>query len=100
VVITRIAPMSAAKISGLLYALFGFIAGALISLFMTVLGGMVPSDSDAGMGFPMVGMFFGAGAIIMLPIFYGILGFIGGAIGAFLYNLVAGWIGGIEMDVR
>lgn len=35
-----------------------------------------------------------------MPIFYGILGFIMGAIGAALYNLFAKWIGGIEVQVQ
>ena len=31
---------------------------------------------------------------------YGVIGVIGGAIGAALYNLVAGWIGGIEVEME
>ena len=31
---------------------------------------------------------------------YGVMGFIGGAIGAFVYNLVAGVVGGIEIEVE
>lgn len=34
---------------------------------------------------------------IFLPVFYAILGFIAGIIFAFVYNLVAGWTGGIEL---
>jgi len=45
-------------------------------------------------------MYGGAAAIIILPIMYGIFGFIGGAIGAWIYNLVAGWIGGIEIELE
>jgi len=30
---------------------------------------------------------------------YGIFGGIGAAIGAFIYNLAAGWIGGLEIDI-
>jgi hypothetical protein len=37
---------------------------------------------------------------IFMPIFYGIMGFVVGAIGALLYNLVANWVGGIEMEVE
>ena len=42
---------------------------------------------------------FGVLAIVMFPIMGAISGFIGGAISAFLYNLVATRIGGIEMDL-
>ena len=45
-------------------------------------------------------MMFGAGAIVILPIFYGVLGFVGGAVTALAYNLIAGWTGGLEIDVQ
>jgi hypothetical protein len=35
-----------------------------------------------------------------LPIFYGAMGFILGVIGAFIYNLIARWVGGIEVEVE
>jgi uncharacterized membrane protein len=38
------------------------------------------------------------GAIIIAPICYAILGFIGGLIGAVVYNFAAGMIGGIEVE--
>ena len=38
----------------------------------------------------------GAGMLVMFPILYGIGGFIGSIIAAFIYNLVAARIGGIE----
>jgi len=38
--------------------------------------------------------------LIFLPIMYGVIGFIAGAIGAALYNLVAGVVGGIEIEVE
>jgi len=38
--------------------------------------------------------------LIILPIFYGVVGFIAGAIGAALYNLIAGMVGGIEIEVE
>jgi hypothetical protein len=37
--------------------------------------------------------------VIFLPILYGVLGLVVGAIGAALYNLLAGIIGGVEIDV-
>jgi hypothetical protein len=44
----------------------------------------------------LVWFVFGFGAIIFFPI---ISGAICGGIGAAIYNLVAGWIGGLEMDI-
>jgi hypothetical protein len=38
--------------------------------------------------------------IILLPVFYGVMGFVFGIIGAVLYNLVAGWIGGFEVEIE
>ena len=42
------------------------------------------------------------GLIIMIavPIFYGILGFIGGVIGALVYNLAAGVVGGLKFELE
>ena len=90
----RIGPMSCAKISGLLYALLGLIAGVFLSFFSLLLGSVASEYSGGGM---FTGL-FGIGAIIFLPIFYGLLGFVMGGISAWIYNLVAGWVGGLEME--
>jgi hypothetical protein len=37
---------------------------------------------------------------LFAPVFYGVIGFIFGALGAFLYNLMAKWLGGIEMQIQ
>ena len=42
----------------------------------------------------------GAGAIIVFPICYGLIGFVGTLIVAALYNVLANMVGGIEMDVE
>jgi hypothetical protein len=97
-IIKRISPMSCAKVSGLLYAVIGLLIGACLTLFITTLGSLIPQEEQQMSGF--VGMLFGAGAIVILPIFYGVLGFVGGAIIAFVYNFIAGWTGGIEIEVQ
>src|SRR5262245_21748809 len=97
-VIKRIDPMSCAKVSGLLYAGIGLLLGACFTLFMTAIESFVPQDEPQITG--LLGMVFGAGAIVMMPIFYGALGFIGGFIAAFIYNVVAGWTGGIQIEVQ
>jgi hypothetical protein len=40
----------------------------------------------------------GVGAIF-IPLFYGVIGYISGFIGALIYNLVAGTVGGIKVTV-
>ena len=37
---------------------------------------------------------------IRMPVMYAVFGVIFGAISAWIYNLVAGWIGGIEVEVE
>jgi hypothetical protein len=85
----RIGPFSCAKISGIIYAIVGLILGGLFSFIALV--GTAFSDSPSS-------ALFGVGAVIILPIIYGGLGFVGGALMAWLYNVVASWIGGIEME--
>lgn len=87
-ILRRIDPISTAKVSGVLYALIGI----LIGLFMALFGSFFEPD---GGGF---GGSFGISAIFVFPVMYGLLGLIGGLLSAFLYNLVAGWVGGIEME--
>lgn len=40
----------------------------------------------------------GFAAVIIYPIMFAVIGIIGGLIYAFVYNLVSGWVGGIEME--
>ena len=35
-----------------------------------------------------------------MPLIYGAMGFVGGAIGALIYNLFAKWVGGIELEME
>lgn len=91
----RIGPMSFAKLSGMLYALLGFLFGAIYSL-AAMAGAAIP-NSSTGAGF---GAIVGINAIVIFPILYGGFGFVLSLIGAWLYNLVAGWVGGIEMELR
>jgi hypothetical protein len=38
--------------------------------------------------------------MIALPIMYGLFGFIGGTIGALIYNVMAGIIGGVKFELE
>jgi hypothetical protein len=46
------------------------------------------------------GALLGVGAIVALPILYGGFGFIFTLIGAAIYNVIAGVIGGIEIETQ
>lgn len=96
-IIRRVGVLSAAKISAALYAAIGLIAGLFISL-LSLIGAAAALGGQHGGG--AMGALFGVGSIVLLPLFYGVLGFIGGAISAFIYNLVAGVVGGIEIEVE
>jgi hypothetical protein len=95
--VTRIGVLSLAKMLAVTYAFLGLFIGGVISLF-ALMGAAVGSASGGDSG-GAVAMLFGAGAVIILPIFYGCLGFVGGLIMAPLYNLVAKVVGGIEVEL-
>lgn len=91
--ITRVDPMSLAKVFAVLYAGLLF----LFALPMGCLGMMGSAMSDSPYGAAFGG--FGLASIITLPLFGAIAGFIGGLIQALLYNVVAGWVGGVQVEV-
>jgi hypothetical protein len=96
-VLRRVGAVSLGKVFGILYALLGLVIGALLALLSLVGAGIgAASGSDQA----WFGAFFGVGAIIFLPIFYGILGFIGGLLTGAFYNLAAGMVGGVHVELE
>jgi len=73
-VLKRIGPLSAGKLSGLIFAVIGVFVGILFSLFglLGFFAGSFESDGPAA----LLGILFGFGSIIIFPILYGLLGFI------------------------
>lgn len=94
-VLRRVDPISAGKISGAIYLFIGLIVGAIFSL-ISLLGMAAAGTREAG----LMGAFFGVGAIVIFPIFYGLIGFLATLISAAIYNLVAGWVGGVVLDLE
>jgi hypothetical protein len=94
-VLKSVGVLSVAKLMGVMYAAMGLIFGAFMSLFSLV--GAIAAQQQH-QGGEIAALAFGVGSIVVLPIFYGIMGFVGGLISAFIYNLVAGVVGGIEFD--
>jgi hypothetical protein len=94
-VIKRVGAVSCGKVALVLYAAIGLLVGAIVSL-ASMAGGFA-SQSMEGMG---MGATIGVAAIIVMPVVYGICGFIAAVVGAWLYNITAGIAGGIELDVQ
>ena len=92
-VIKRIAPNSCAKIIGTLYAILGIVVGAIFSLG-SLAGAFASSE---GAGIPAI---IGVGAISVSGSEPEGSGLLATLIGAWLYNVLAGLVGGIEMDLQ
>jgi hypothetical protein len=100
-VIRRVGPLSCAKVAAALYAVIGLFIGAFISLF-SLAGGFASAafaaDPSRRPGFIPFGL--GALAIVLFPIFYAAIGFVGALIAAWVYNLAVGVVGGIQIDLE
>lgn len=86
-VLTRIGVMSTAKI----YTVIMFIAGLVVGIAAVLFGSLM---------YP--GMSYGEVIIValMMPFIYGIMGFFMGAFSAIIYNFLAKYIDGIELEFR
>jgi hypothetical protein len=94
-VLKRIGPVSAAKITGTLYAVMGLVIGIFFSLF-SVLGMTVASGAQSEDR--IFGLLFGIGAVLVLPVFYGVLGFVSTLVMAAIYNGLARLLGGVVLE--
>jgi hypothetical protein len=88
--IRSIRVLSAAKVNALLYGILGLLIAPFVLL---------------GPGLAMVGGIRRgfAGAVVVaaiLPFFYGCIGFIAGAVMAFIYNAISHAIGGLEVELE
>ena len=99
-VLKRVGVVSAAKITAIVSAIWGFIV-AVISLPFLAIASSATSYAGAAAGFNMAPLMlgFGIASIIITPIAAAIVGFIMGAVGAFFYNVAAKYFGGIELDL-
>lgn len=79
--ITRISPVQTGKVMALLY----FLMSLPMVLFMFIAYSHAPGPS------PFMG-----GTLFLMPVFYLVFGFVFTVVGAWVYNLVARWVGGIE----
>ena len=94
--IRSVGVLSVAKIMGATQACMGLIFVPFFLLF-AVLSALAPMQNKPWGTLGAVGM---AATAILLPVFYGVFGFIAGAVGALIYNLLAKWLGGIQIELQ
>jgi len=92
-IVKSVGVMSFAKIMGLTYGCLGLI---FCPLFLVI--GLLGSFAGQGKT-PFAGI-FGVVFAVLMPVLYGVMGFVFGAIGALLYNLIAKWVGGFELELE
>ena len=98
-VVKRVGVWSLGRVSGLIYGVMGLVAGALFSV-IAMFGAALGAVEQGGPGAMFLGLFFGIGAVVVLPVFYGLMGLVFGCIAAALYNLIAGFVGGVEVELE
>ena len=95
----RIAPMQAGKLLAALYGLLSLVFVPFMLAFMAF--GSLIARSQGGANFPHFPAMFGIGMglfMVIMPFMYAFMGFVFGVLGAWVYNLLAGWMGGFEFD--
>ena len=101
--IRRFGVLSVAKIYGLLTFVMGLIIGVIYGLFLILFGAAMSAiapSGDAALAGGVSTVVMGVAMMIGFPIMYGIMGFVGGAISAVIYNIASGLIGGIKFELE
>jgi len=100
--IKRIAPLQAGKMLGIFY---GGISLLIVPFFL--LAGLMGAfaqhaNSNQSGGNAPAALFAGLSLVfvILIPVIYGVMGFVFGIISAALYNLVARFVGGFEVEIE
>lgn len=90
--IKSVGVLSCAKILGILYGCMGLLF--IPFLFIAGLASMATQQTNSAIG-GLAMLAFG----ILAPVIYGAMGFVFGALGAWIYNQIAHWLGGIEIQL-
>jgi hypothetical protein len=100
--IRKLGILSVAKIYSVMMLVLSLLIsipyGLIIIVYALFGAGMMGGDAAFAVGGG--GVLLGIGIMIGLPIFYGVIGFIGGALAALVYNIFSGIVGGVEMEVE
>ncbi len=94
--LANVNPLKLGITLGIVYGIISLVV--VVPLFLIVsLAGVASAAKTNGQALPVV---FSGVFLIFLPIIYAVLGFIGGVLAAFIYNLVAKWTGGVEFTTE
>jgi len=89
--LTNVNPLKLGITLAMIYGIMSLIIAVPIFLIA-----MLAGAASAHSGTQALPAIFSGVFVIFLPVIYAVLGFIGGVIAAFIYNMVAKWTGGIE----
>lgn len=98
IVVKSVRILSLGKILGSIYAGLGLIFGVIFA-GISLLGGLAPMVEGNSTAPAILGMLMGGGAVIALPLLYGLFGLVAGLVVGAIYNFVARFVGGLELEV-
>jgi hypothetical protein len=91
-VLKRVGVWSLAKLLAVTYGILGFVFGGIFSLVSYSMGGLFPGESFfMNAGFSVV-------SFLLYPLIYAVVGLLGGALSAALYNIFARIAGGVRLE--
>ena len=93
--IKKVRVLSLAKLFGFLLLCFGFIVGFIVTIAYLFFGKNL-TQVEGSPESPWVASI----AVIVFPLFYGIMGFVLGSILGFSYNFASSLIGGLEIEMK
>ena len=93
--IKSVTPLQYGKMSAAIFGALGLVLFPFI-LIATVIPAIM-SRGDTSVPVLVLTAVFVA---VLCPVVYGLMGFLMGVIGAWLYNLMARWLGGIEIELE
>jgi hypothetical protein len=91
-VLKHVGVLSLAKIMALIGLVVGLIIGICYGVLYYVLAPVMP-------GYHPFRAFGGLAIVILSLVLGAVGGFVHGAVMAFLYNVFAGWVGGVEIEL-
>jgi hypothetical protein len=99
--LTKVGVASFAKFMGASGLLLGLIFGVFYGGFAILFGMISAASGQEGAGAAgAMGVGMGLAMMVVIPLFYGAMSFVFGVIYALIINLVLGFTGGLEIELK